>query len=367
MAEISADRSQINARIVYWGIPGAGVSTNLRAIHARLKSSNRGDLSQIATRIDPTVSYEVLPIELGEVNGIRTRLHIVAAPGAPEQAPTRKQLVDRVDGVVLVIDSRRDLFEANLESVAELRRVFAAYGRDLADLPVIVQYNKRDLSDPPTIEELHRKIELPQAAVYEAVASDATGVLKTLTTISKSVVRVLRRDHSMAAPLAPAPPSPATAPSVAAAAPLPEPVPVYDPQALAERATRQEQEPPMASAELIEALPLATPEPPAPSTTNLMEQAILAEAQDEHEASAIAEAAFDAQHALDQPWDELAKEAKSGPGARIGADLKIVSVGSAARSGDRSVRVPLVLGNDDGETVTLALTLQLDPLLDEES
>jgi signal recognition particle receptor subunit beta len=364
MAEISADQHEINARIVYWGIPGAGVSTNLRTIHARLKASNRGELREIATRIDPTVSYEILPIELGEVNGIRTHLHVVAAPGAPEQAPTRKQLVDRIDGLVLVIDSRPNQIEANLKSVAELRDVFAAYGRNLADLPVIVQYNKRDLSDPATIDELHRRLELPEAAVYEAVASDATGVLKTLTTISKSVVRALRRD-----PIPTAPTPAAVAEPAATAPPLPEPVPVYDPEALARRAEPATEETLVTSTNVLEQVFAAPKAPPSPrmDATSLMEQAILAEAENEHEADAAAEAAFDAQRTLDRPWEQLASEAKPSAGARIGADLKIVSVGSATRSGERGVRVPLVLGNDDGETVTLALTLQLDPLLDDES
>ena len=51
-------------------------------------------------------------------------------------------------------------------------------------------------------------------------------------------------------------------------------------------------------------------------------------------------------------------------GARFGADLRVVSVGNATREGERAVRVPLVLGNDDGETLTVALTVQLDPLLE---
>ncbi|MBW2726541.1 MAG: hypothetical protein JRE71_19340 [Deltaproteobacteria bacterium] len=69
MAEIGSDQSEINARIVYWGIPGAGISANLAMIHGKLKGDNRGALRRIPTRIDPTVEYEVLPIELGEVNG----------------------------------------------------------------------------------------------------------------------------------------------------------------------------------------------------------------------------------------------------------------------------------------------------------
>ena len=56
----------------------------------------------------------------------------------------------------------------------------------------MVQYNKCDRSDPYALEELHRKLDLRGAAAFEAVASEGTAVLQTLTTISKRVMRVLR-------------------------------------------------------------------------------------------------------------------------------------------------------------------------------
>ena len=49
----------------------------------------------------------------------------------------------------------------------------------------------------------------------------------------------------------------------------------------------------------------------------------------------------------------------------LGSDLSIVSVGEASLAGDRSVRVPIVLGDGEGQTSTLVLTIQLDPLIDE--
>ena len=79
-----------------------------------------------------------------------------------------------------------------------------------------------------------------------------------------------------------------------------------------------------------------------------------------------AETILEAQSAFDRPWPDVTDGAKTSPGARIGADMKIVSVGAASRDGRLGVRVPLVLGNDEGETVTLNLKIQLEPLLDDE-
>ncbi|MCP4040183.1 MAG: GTPase domain-containing protein [bacterium] len=355
MAEIRNDQGEINARIAYWGVAGAGISANLAMIHSKLKENNRGELQRVPTRIDPTVEYEVLPIELGKVNGVRTRVHVIGVPAAPEQAPTRKQLLDRIDGVVFVADSRPECMAENIASLSELITFLDDYGHDPADLPFVVQYNKCDLVDPFVIERLHGEIRVPGAAVYEASAKDGTGVLKTLTTISKQVIRHLgRREEREQVPPKPAPAVlPQAAPQVEAVplAPAPEPVPSppsFEPEVPAQ---------PMA------ALVMAEPETTS-STLSLMESAILAEAADDAEAQAVSAVTQDAQALLDRPFDALVHETKPNDGARIGADLRIVSVGDATRKDNRSLQVPLVLGNDDGETVTLALTIALDPLLD---
>ena len=201
---------EVNARIVYWGVEGAGKRTNLAVIHAKLRPDHRGELREVPTRLDPSVHYAMLPIELGEVSGVRTRIQVFTAPAGAEQAPTRKQLLDRVDGVVFVADARRDYLSENLASFEELRGALAAYGRPLDQVPLVIQYNKRDLSDPYALEELHRKLGLRGVAAFEAIAREGNAVLQTLTTISKRVIRH-RREHAEREPTDAAPPEPQAA------------------------------------------------------------------------------------------------------------------------------------------------------------
>ncbi|MFB3118764.1 MAG: ATP/GTP-binding protein, partial [Myxococcota bacterium] len=192
MAKMSSDETAVNARILYWGIDGSGKTTNLLSVHRNLRADHRGEIQREATLINPTVEYETLAIELGKVGGLKTRIQMIAVPGGAEQAPTRKQLLDQVDGVVMVIDSRRECIEENASSLAELREMLLDYGRNLEDVPLVMQYNKRDLSDPYALEELHRKLNVKGAAVFEAVATENSGVLQTLSTLSKHVIRSLR-------------------------------------------------------------------------------------------------------------------------------------------------------------------------------
>jgi hypothetical protein len=354
MAESNPESALVNARIVFWGIDGSGKTANLQAIHAKLRPDHRGEMRDVSTPLDPTVTFEELPIELGEIAGVRTQIRLVAVPGGPEQQHTRKQILDEVNGIVFVVDSQRERLDENIACFAELRNLLAAYGRKLEDVPLVVQYNKRDLADAYFMEDLHRKLAPGDAPVFEAVATEMTGVLQTLSTISKRVIRSLREQTTQ----------PPTAPN----------------QAVPGDAQPREAEPPtVVERPALEKMPSEpldlTPEPeldPEPptriepsSTAERMEAAILEEAENPDFAE-IDSAARQAESLLDTSWEHVTSEIEKSDGLRIGTDLSIVSVGEASRSGERAVRVPLVLGDADGNTARVALTIQLDPLMDED-
>jgi len=333
MAKMSSDETAVNARILYWGIDGSGKTANLHSIHRKLRADHRGEIQREATLIDPTVEYETLAIELGEVGGLKTRIQMIAVPGSVDQAPTRKQLLDQVDGIVMVIDSRRERIEENASSLVELREMLRDYGRKLEDVPLVLQYNKRDLSDPYALEELHRKLEVNGAAVFEAVATEDSGVLQTLSTLSKHVIRDLRGQQFSAQTEAKSEP----ADSVSE---LPAPGE------------------PIQTTEIDPAAEL-TPE-------TRMEDAILSE--EEHpEANVLDDLAASAQTALDTPWDELEAESDPLVATQLDSEFSIASVGEATRSGERSVRIPLVVSDKAGRASNLVLTIRLDPLPEKES
>ena len=53
MAKVNARDAQVNARIVYWGIEGAGKTANLHAAYAKLRPDHRGELRVVPTRARP--------------------------------------------------------------------------------------------------------------------------------------------------------------------------------------------------------------------------------------------------------------------------------------------------------------------------
>ncbi|MDP7573221.1 MAG: hypothetical protein QF391_16590, partial [Myxococcota bacterium] len=90
MTKVSAESEAVNARIVYWGIEGAGKTTNLRMAHSKLRPDHRGEVREVASQLDPALIHEELPITLGEVAGTKTQIEMVAVPGRADQAPTRR-------------------------------------------------------------------------------------------------------------------------------------------------------------------------------------------------------------------------------------------------------------------------------------
>jgi signal recognition particle receptor subunit beta len=328
----------VNARIVYWGAAQAGVSTTLRRIFAKLRPDHRGELQEIATRLDPTVSYEVLPIKLGEVGGVDTRLEIVAVPGAPEHAPTRKQLLDRADGVVFVADARRERIDESVALFAELRRALSSYGRDLESVPLVIQVNHSDLADRAGLEELARKLEARHAPSFETVATEGTGVLQVLSTISKGVVRSLRKPSEGARAVArPAPESPAPPPSPILAA-----IPAPPEEWPARIRSRRPPEPPAAAA-----TPAASSLPrPLEETTGRLDLAPLPSPLESTRTYTPEPVA------LPTPAPPLPA-------------LRVVSVGMGECEDGTTVRLPLEVEDAQGHRFRLTLTLSVGPLLGE--
>ena len=355
MAKMSSDETAVNARILYWGIDGSGKTANLQSIHRKLRTDHRGEIQREATLIDPTVEYETLAIELGEVGGLKTRIQMIAVPGGADQAPTRKQLLDQVDGIVMVIDSRREHIAQNVSSLSELGEMLLDYGRKLEDVPLVLQYNKRDLSDPYVIEELHRKLKVNGAAVFEAVATENSGVLQTLSTLSKHVIRSLRGQRFSAQTEAKTDPGDSLGglPVHAEATPADASEPAAAPAGETSPATH--------AGETSPAAPAGETSPAA-----RMEDAILSEAA-HPEANALDDLAASAQTALEIPWGELEDDGEPLAAVQLDSEFSIASVGEATRSGERGVRVPLVVSDKAGRTSNLVLTIRLDPLPDGES
>ena len=145
----------------------------------------------IATETERTLFFDFLPLDLGTVHGFRTRFHLYTVPGQILYERTRLAVLNGADGIVFVVDSQREKFEENIQSIAELEMNMRRIGKDLGSYPFILQWNKRDLPNAVPVRVLDTYLNRRRVPSFEAVASQGKGVFATLRAISKTVMAQL--------------------------------------------------------------------------------------------------------------------------------------------------------------------------------
>jgi GTPase SAR1 family protein len=166
---------QLMLKLVYYGPPHSGKTSNLRALHGAVDRLNRGRLMTLDTRDDRTLFFDLLPLFFRS-SGFSFQLKVYTVPGQPVHEATRKVVLASADAVAFVADSSPDQREPNRQSWQSLSANLKAL--DLAQVPVVVQYNKRDLPDAVSLTELDRFGD-PERTIHEASAKAGLGVVET--------------------------------------------------------------------------------------------------------------------------------------------------------------------------------------------
>lgn len=220
---------ELTAKVVYYGPGLCGKTTNLQWIHEKLPIKNKGKMLSLATETDRTLFFDFLPIELGSIRGMKTRIQLYTVPGQVFYNATRRMVLKGADGVVFVCDSQEAMIEANVESLENLKENLVINEIDPDHIPIVLQYNKRDLPNAAPLEMLNERLNPKGWPTFEAVALKGTGVEETLKGITAVVFRQLSAKYGggtpAPAPSRPAAPPPAPPPAApVAAAPPPRPV-----------------------------------------------------------------------------------------------------------------------------------------------
>ncbi len=277
---------ELTAKVVYYGPGLCGKTTNLQWIHEKVPIKNKGKMLSLATETDRTLFFDFLPIEIGTIRGMKTRIQLYTVPGQVFYNATRRMVLKGADCLVFVVDSQEPMLDASIESFENLRQNLEANEIDADQIPMVLQYNKRDLPNALPIEILNERMNPKGYPFYEAVAIKGVGVEETLKGVTKLVFKSLSVKYGEPAPAAaPAPP----APSRTATNPVPVLTPPRPPSAPS--ATIPPGEPrlvPESPEELLDGLDLTPPAmalEPAPS----MEPAVAAPSSARARSTLVAE------------------------------------------------------------------------------
>ena len=127
-------------RILYAGCPGSGRRTSLGCL---LDTTGAGE--QLSLRWGEGATARELEIRVLDLSSIG------AAPGVPVTRPPdgwqdrQQAFLAELDGIVLVVDPRRDRLEANDTELGRLSAALRHAGADPGSVPLVFQLNKLDL------------------------------------------------------------------------------------------------------------------------------------------------------------------------------------------------------------------------------
>jgi CheY-like chemotaxis protein/signal recognition particle receptor subunit beta len=236
MAFFNHATKEVAAKLVYYGPAQGGKTTNLTWIHENVPFIVKGKLLSLSTDSDRTLFFDFLPVELGTIRGMRTRLQLYTVPGQVFYEATRRMLLKGADAVVFVADSQAAMLDANLASLESLYENIRLNELD-PGLPIIMQYNKRDLANTLPVAVLNSKLNPKGLPAFESVAVSGMGVENTLKGITKLLLRsladyyggtegraVVQREAAPLRPSAGAPPLPPPAATKVEVAVLEEPL-----------------------------------------------------------------------------------------------------------------------------------------------
>ena len=188
---INWELRELHAKLVYYGPPLGGKTTNIEQIHARVPEKQRSELVSVKTRQDRTLFFDFMQMELKEINGLQPKFKLYTVPGQVYYEATRKLVLKDVDGVVFVADSSIQRLAANRRTLEDMWRQLQELGRSPHDIPFVLQCNKQDLPDAVKPDLLARFLNVTTAPVIPAVAIEGQGTIETLKNLISQVIQRL--------------------------------------------------------------------------------------------------------------------------------------------------------------------------------
>lgn len=187
-------RRELNLKIVYYGPPMSGKTTNLVVIHQRTDPTRRGELISLNTTDDRTLYFDFLRLDLSKIGGLTPRIHLYTVPGQPTYEASRRLVLRGADGIVFVADSSQEKVDANLTSWLNMVGHLEALALPFEGMPLVVQLNKQDLPNAVPPDQLRRLLGVNGYPTFDAVAVRGVGVFDTLKAIIHDVVVKLQSE-----------------------------------------------------------------------------------------------------------------------------------------------------------------------------
>ncbi|MFQ5907098.1 MAG: hypothetical protein ACE5JA_11085, partial [bacterium] len=147
-------------------------------------------LRYLTTELAPGTTLELLTLNLGEIQGLQTRVQVCTAPGHRRWREIIPVIVKGADCVVFVADSQIKRVGPNLDSLYDFRtsEERKADSSDAAK-PVVYQFNKVDLPETVEPSRLAEILGVGDAPYFTTVALQGIRVYQPLQAAIEQAIR----------------------------------------------------------------------------------------------------------------------------------------------------------------------------------
>ncbi|MBI5510637.1 MAG: GTPase domain-containing protein [Deltaproteobacteria bacterium] len=195
--QFNSSQREITIKVVYYGPPLSGKTTNLQALHKLLDPSQTGHLTVLDTADDRTLFFDLLPVTTQLASGFSVKLKLFTVPGQVIHTATRRIVLAGADGVAFIADSQRSQSRANNEFWHGMRTHLKENGLDPDATPTVIQFNKRDLPEVRSDAELAEIRSRGKEPIYPAVAIRGEGVVETLRGLLDLVLKAWSQHYEV--------------------------------------------------------------------------------------------------------------------------------------------------------------------------
>jgi signal recognition particle receptor subunit beta len=129
----------ISLKIVYFGPALSGKTTSIKALFSLFGKDD--ELCSIESTVERTLFFDY-GIVTFQNEDWRLKIHIYTTTGQDFYMITRLTTLRAVDGIIFLLDSRKEVFERNLISWKELLSYF---NESIEAIPILITFNKQDL------------------------------------------------------------------------------------------------------------------------------------------------------------------------------------------------------------------------------
>lgn len=190
MVQFKNQEKEIVFKIVYYGPALGGKTTNLETLHKITDPEGKTKLTSLKTSEDRTLFFDLLPFDLGEIQGYKIRIQVYTVPGQVNYNTTRRIVLAGADAIIFVADSQYHKLDENRVSFENMKANLLANKMKFEELPLVIQCNKCDLENIAPKGQIVQKIGLKEGEcdVVSSSAINGTGVVETFR---KGVIKSL--------------------------------------------------------------------------------------------------------------------------------------------------------------------------------